>query len=109
MRTSLVSLLWVVFAPVGLIHGALLDFESIQLGADHIDDFPDVDFGDFNARTRRGPECRSFPGNDDWPTELEWRRLNTTLGGALLRPTPLAAVCYRGGPVSNYDFAKCDY
>jgi hypothetical protein len=103
MRSFIVSYLWVISSQV--VQGALPDFEAIQLGADHIDDFPGVEFGDDNAQNRMGPECKSFPGDDDWPTDLEWRRLNTTLGGALLRPVPPAAVCYQG---PSYDAAKCN-
>ncbi|KAK0724240.1 hypothetical protein B0H67DRAFT_597969 [Lasiosphaeris hirsuta] len=50
--------------------------------------------------------CKEFPGSEEWPSDKDWQRLNTTLGGALLKPLPPAAACYAG---ASYDVAKCRY
>ncbi|KAF2849786.1 FAD-binding domain-containing protein, partial [Plenodomus tracheiphilus IPT5] len=50
-------------------------------------------------------ECRIVPGDVDWPSETTWALLNDTLGGALLKPRPLASVCYYG---ADYNAAKCE-
>lgn len=87
----------------------LLPFESIQLTQEDVAAFPAVDFGDretappWNSPT---PRCRAWPGSPDWPTESEWEQLNTTLGGALLRPLPAASACYWG---DNYNESLCEW
>ncbi|KAK3389275.1 hypothetical protein B0H63DRAFT_427652 [Podospora didyma] len=98
----------------------LLDFEQVQLDSKHSHDHPALSF----AKTKRGggngndgqefghthppeTECRAFPGSDDWPSDNEWRRFNTSLGGALLKPLPPAAACYTGTP--SYNLTQCRY
>lgn len=68
-----------------------------------------VSFGDeaTHIQTRRPERCKVFPGDATWPSQEEWNRLNTSLGGVLLNPLPPAAVCYRTSPV--FDTAKCDF
>ncbi|KAK3345988.1 hypothetical protein B0T25DRAFT_583267 [Lasiosphaeria hispida] len=87
----------------GVTHGAL-HFETAQLEARHFAAFDAASFA-------KGPDpvqaaCREFPGSEDWPSDTDWQRLNTTLNGALLKPLPPAAACYVG---ANYDAAKCRY
>jgi hypothetical protein len=60
-------------------------------------------FGSSEAALRVG--CRSVPGDDDWPSDEGWSAFNETLGGVLLKPQPLASVCYAG---ENYDQRKCE-
>jgi hypothetical protein len=50
-------------------------------------------------------ECRSVPGDADWPSEEDWNAFNETLDGVLMKPKPLASVCYEG---SGYDRGKCE-
>ena len=38
--------------------------------------------------------CRYLPGDLGWPTEEDWSRLNTTIGGRLVAGTPLASHCH---------------
>lgn len=85
-------------------------FEEIQLGTSDVDGFEAVAFGkafsQHNGTTDDEPECRAFPGTKDWPAEADWSRLNETLDGALLQPTPVASVCYPG---TAYDADRCKY
>ncbi|KAL0932766.1 isoamyl alcohol oxidase [Colletotrichum truncatum] len=53
-------------------------------------------------------ECKCSPADDCWPKLNAWNKLNTTVGGNLVKHIPPAAVCYnefRGIP--TYDAAKC--
>ena len=38
--------------------------------------------------------CHYLPGDAGWPTDEDWSRLNSTIGGRLIRGTPLAQSCY---------------
>ncbi|KAF1938694.1 hypothetical protein EJ02DRAFT_468733 [Clathrospora elynae] len=49
--------------------------------------------------------CRFILSDADWPSEEEWVSFNQTLDGALLKPKPLASVCYAG---EGYSAAKCE-
>ncbi|RYP14120.1 hypothetical protein DL767_010428 [Monosporascus sp. MG133] len=49
--------------------------------------------------------CRTFPGDAEWPSALEWDAFNALLGGALIPTVPLAAPCY--GNWGVYDSARC--
>lgn len=51
----------------------------------------------------RAPACRYLPGDAGWPTDGEWSELNSTIGGRLIRGTPLAQSCYE----SDYDATSC--
>jgi hypothetical protein len=78
-------------------------YESIQLTEAETTGYPAIRFGgpDNLAPTE---DCRVIPGDDDWPSDAEWTRFNQTLGGALLKPVPLATPCY-AGPL--YNATKC--
>ena len=52
-------------------------------------------------------ECKKFPLDLDWPRENEWKDLNETLQGALLKPAPAASVCYQQSEYDNYAEAEC--
>ncbi|KAI1807546.1 FAD-binding domain-containing protein [Daldinia bambusicola] len=83
--------------------------DTIQLTQDDIGDFSAIDFGDeatTSLDNSNVAECKVFPGDRDWPSVAEWARLNRTLGGALLRPSPAAAACYQG---PDYDPERCQY
>ncbi|KAI5863941.1 FAD-binding domain-containing protein [Durotheca rogersii] len=82
---------------------------SIQLTEADIGDFSSIRFGDDTDGTPLDvdeSECKVFPGDPAWPAAEEWARLNATLGGVLLRPTPSAAVCYPG---PDYDPERCQF
>ncbi len=38
--------------------------------------------------------CRPLPGDKAWPSVSDWNKLNATVGGRLIRGTPIAEVCY---------------
>jgi hypothetical protein len=49
--------------------------------------------------------CKAYPGTADWPSRKTWSRLNSTLHGHLLAPTPPGAVCHKGWP--TYSKESC--
>lgn len=80
------------------------DWENIQLTEAETSNYPAIRF------EGQGPdpperECRYIPGDQNWPSDAAWAKLNETLRGALLAPRPLAAVCYNG-PL--YNAARCE-
>lgn len=86
-----------------------LDSDSIQLSQYDIGDFSAIDFGDETAvstERARIDDCKVFPGDEAWPSEAEWARLNRTLDGALLKPKPSAAACYPG---PDFDAQRCQF
>lgn len=50
-------------------------------------------------------ECKVFPGDANWPSDVSWKVLNTVTGDALIRTVPLAAPCYLEWP--EYNAAEC--
>ncbi|KAL1839507.1 hypothetical protein VTJ49DRAFT_1445 [Mycothermus thermophilus] len=75
-------------------------FETTRLSEEDIQTFPAASFGDLDTAPAWDswdgvtPTCRAWPGTNDWPADAEWAQLNATLGGALLRPVPVAAACH---------------
>lgn len=77
-----------------------------QLTTRDISVFPSIGFESQSLLTEAtAPRCKAFPGDTDWPSDVEWDRLNRTLGGALLKPLPPASVCYPSSP--NYNPSAC--
>ncbi|KAH9859681.1 hypothetical protein IAQ61_011462 [Plenodomus lingam] len=56
-------------------------------------------------RARHNGTCKTFPGDRDYPLPTVWSLLDSLLGGALIKTTPVAAPCYKSTGV--YDPAKC--
>lgn len=51
-------------------------------------------------------DCRSFPGDESWPTSDAWETFDKLLGnGALIPTVPLAAACYDSW--DEYDEEQC--
>jgi hypothetical protein len=50
--------------------------------------------------------CKVYPGDKAWPKLGEWKQLNKTLGGALIKGVPQASVCYFNG-TAQHDDAAC--
>ena len=95
----------VCVAPlIGIVSGAL-EFESVQLKDSQVAGFPGAAFSKGKPHPTEA-RCKAFPGSNDWPSLKEWRRLNTSLEGALLNPDPPAIACYQG---ASYDAATCSY
>ncbi|KYG41232.1 hypothetical protein M433DRAFT_8115 [Acidomyces richmondensis BFW] len=58
--------------------------------------------------TLAGPDnCKLFPGDAAYPSQLEWAALNLTTGGALLQPVPQAHICYANGTGNVPDPSGC--
>ncbi|UPK92955.1 hypothetical protein LCI18_003890 [Fusarium solani-melongenae] len=38
--------------------------------------------------------CKCFPGDSCWPSQREWARLNSTVGGRLIATVPLGTPCH---------------
>ncbi|KAK0718552.1 hypothetical protein B0T26DRAFT_676704 [Lasiosphaeria miniovina] len=110
MRRSLL-LLPLASAAVADVSAASANFawERAQLGANETAGYPDIAFGDATGSNASyaGPKCRVGPGDAAWPAAAEWRRFNSTLGGALLKPLPPGAACYPGSP--SYSAAQCQF
>ncbi|KAG9229404.1 hypothetical protein BJ875DRAFT_488954 [Amylocarpus encephaloides] len=74
----------------------------------YIGSFSAISLGDASAarldHARR--ECRAQPGKANWPVAEEWSKLNVSLGGALLQPSPLAAAFY---PSPLKDESECKF
>jgi hypothetical protein len=54
---------------------------------------------------RRSGECKTYPGDDTWPSEETWDKFDALTDGSLIPTVPLAAPCYSNWGV--YDSAKC--
>ncbi|KAI4592656.1 hypothetical protein KJ359_010558 [Pestalotiopsis sp. 9143b] len=50
-------------------------------------------------------ECRTYPGDEAWPSQSDWNTFNDELGGALIPTIPVAAPCYNDWGV--YDEEEC--
>lgn len=59
----------------------------------------------FTSSKRSLDGCKFMPGDSLWPVDLVWNIFDDLLGGALIKASPLAAVCYPDWP--EYDTAKC--
>jgi hypothetical protein len=96
---------------VSLTLAANFPYEDVQLTTADVGNFSVIQFGDAQAElsnpTKGGPECRSFPGTADWPSETEWTNLNISLGGALIKPVPVSSACYSNEP--SYNNRTCRY
>ena len=103
-RFSYLFLVSVTFKVFGQIAAA--PFDTVLTEAD-IGSFSDIAFPQpyDKSSISQISECKSFPGDEDWPTETIWAQFNASIDGGLLKPVPPAAVCY-GGP--HYDATKCN-
>jgi hypothetical protein len=80
------------------------DWERVQLTDEDAARNNALRFGGASQVALPG-DCKIIPSDAEWPEEDVWVSFNDTLGGALLKPKPLASVCYTG---ENYNAAKCD-
>ena len=52
--------------------------------------------------------CKCGPKDSCWPSKQDWEKLNSTVGGRLIKTVPIGAVCRNSfDNVSYYDAAKC--
>ncbi|KAL1795593.1 hypothetical protein ACET3X_005817 [Alternaria dauci] len=80
------------------------DWERDQLTREDAASNEALRFGSASATAASG-SCKIIPQDATWPNEDAWASFNDTLGGALLKPKPLASVCYAG---EGYNASKCD-
>lgn len=80
------------------------DWEREQLTGEDSARNQALRFGSASVTATSG-RCKIIPRDAEWPSEDDWASFNNTLGGALLKPKPLASVCYAG---EGYSAAKCD-
>lgn len=96
-------LLWLI----GLVSFAFsynFPFEAIQLSDEDVLNNPSIAFGDTLNPKPSDAQCKTYPGDTDWPSEVQWQDFNATLEGALIKPTPISAPCYAG---PQYDALSC--
>ncbi|KAH8892559.1 FAD-binding domain-containing protein [Thozetella sp. PMI_491] len=107
MHSNVFSL---VVTAAALSHAAwslTFNFEDTQLTKEETRGFSAIEFGDTQSgQLPPSGSCRAFPGTSEWPSDGEWKELNDTLNGALLKPIPVAAACYKG---PHYNAARCDF
>ena len=82
-------------------------FEESTLTEDLISDsgIDALSFGDASS-VASPPRCKAAPGTDAWPADAEWEALGDFLGGALLKPSPPAAVCYEDHELHDEDACR---
>lgn len=103
MQTSLLFTLLLAAHNVA----ANFPYEAVRLTPDDVRHFPAIHPGSLDRpppHDSSTPRCRAWPGSHDWPSDSEWKQLNTSLGGALLRPVPPPAACYPG---ETYNETTC--
>ncbi|KAF2271438.1 FAD/FMN-containing isoamyl alcohol oxidase-like protein MreA [Westerdykella ornata] len=103
-----------------LVHGgscrsnsSFFDFEKRQLREDAIARFPEdiqqhLRFDDTAVGSDpflSSGTCKTFPGDESWPSPAVWEKFNATVNGALIASVPAAAPCYKNWGV--YDEARC--
>lgn len=94
---SAANLLLALHTPVQAVN---FPWEQEQLSESDIGSFAAIAFGNQSAAaTRPQPKCRTSPGDVAWPSLEEWNRFNSSLGGALIKTVPRAAVCYPTHPL----------
>lgn len=90
-------------------NGPKFGYETVELTPDDVGSFSAIGPStapspETSSRPGLKASCREFPGTNDWPSEVEWKWLNASLGGVLLKPVPAAAACYPG---PYHDAVKC--
>ncbi|ORY18534.1 hypothetical protein BCR34DRAFT_473261 [Clohesyomyces aquaticus] len=80
------------------------DWEEVQLTEVETRNYSAIQFAHSSIHVPQ-EECKTIPGDPNWPSGAEWARFNNTLGGVLVKPRPLAAVCYSG---PEYDAERCE-
>ncbi|KAL2020618.1 hypothetical protein VTK56DRAFT_8108 [Thermocarpiscus australiensis] len=91
-------------AKLQLTDSVIANLTSLELSDIHLFQFDTNDTSQPVKRTNVG-ECKTYPGDSNWPSRLAWTVFNLLTGGALIETVPIGAVCY---PSSGaYDAAKC--
>lgn len=56
--------------------------------------------------TASNNSCKTYPGDEAYPSRKTWNVLDVLTGGALIRTVPIGAVCYENEP-EHYDAERC--
>lgn len=94
---------WAVEGTGREIIPALFEYEKIQLHAENLQ----TETGGAKI-VPKNIECKVFPGDADWPSDATWNNFNATLNGTLLKPPPLASVCYTNTTYNNFASSECE-
>ncbi|KAK1989865.1 FAD binding domain-containing protein [Colletotrichum falcatum] len=87
-----------------LTDGVLANLTALELS--HVSLFSFEDSSSAAKRSLFG-QCKTYPGDLLYPTDLVWNIFDLLLGGALTKTVPEASVCY--DDFGNFDKAKCDF
>lgn len=99
-------LLWISIQSSVLVQGFNFPYTGIQLTDNDVKNYSTIAFGvpSSSARLTTSADCKVYPGDKQWPGDSEWKKLNDTLGGALIKGVPPAIVCYP----ATYNATQCD-
>lgn len=78
-------------------------YEATQLQDSDVANNSDLAFGVLPGGITEN--CKTFPGDNNWPSTQRWAALNASLDGALIQAVPPTAACYQG---PFYNAAKCE-
>lgn len=85
-------------ASLGNINASLFDFGVVGGSSDNA--------SSSNAkRSLSSGQCKTAPGDANWPSATVWDLLDLFLGGGLIKTVPLASPCYENW--GNYDADLC--
>jgi hypothetical protein len=91
-----------------------LPIEETVLTPEDVTHYPVLSFGEDldgvkinNGTAEKGSAnltCKYIPEDSQWPSDFEWSVLNHFIEGSLVKPDPIAKVCFNG---STYKEAQC--
>ncbi|KAI9934609.1 hypothetical protein ASPWEDRAFT_117209 [Aspergillus wentii DTO 134E9] len=67
---------------------------------------PIFSFLAFAAISHAQHQCRSTPHDTAWPSTEDWKALNQSIQGVLIKASPAASSCYPGNPFNSIE--KCN-
>ncbi|OCL11253.1 FAD binding domain-containing protein [Glonium stellatum] len=89
------------------VGGKYFPYERVQLSESDVVARANLKFGKTSGQaTNSSSNCKTYPGDTDWPSLTDWGNFNDTLGGALIKTVPPAWPCHNG-PFGTYDAGKC--
>lgn len=89
-------------------------YETAQLTEAFLDNLTELEFSNislFNfannseSHLPASGECKTYPGDSNWPTDATWNVLDQLLDGALIKTKPVASPCYQNW--GDYDEVEC--
>ncbi|KAF8990551.1 hypothetical protein BDQ17DRAFT_1433708 [Cyathus striatus] len=86
----------------------LLDAEKTILEDAEVAEYPEFAFADDVIESTivpRSRTCKVIPGDSQWPTLASWALFDTLAGGQLVKPDPIADVCYPG---AQHNLTRCN-